>query len=200
MESLPQPDEPLKYILARNLEEKQKIEMSTVVERNRKAFVTTDNVTGQGIDFNVRITLKEGAVPSSRMPYRTTPLKQKYLDELLDRHVKQGVIEESKLPSEWNAPIFLVKKQGVEKEGADQYRIVLDYRGLNKQIIDYTYAFPRADDVVEQIGQSKSKYFTRLDIYTAYHQIPLDQNTAYLTSFSSYGRRFHFKSLPLGLS
>ena len=72
MESLPQPDEPLRHILARNLEEKQKLEMSTVVERNRKAFVTTDNVTGQGIDFKVRITLKDGAVPSSRKPYRTT--------------------------------------------------------------------------------------------------------------------------------
>ena len=160
----PSPGDPLQCILSDTLTDEQKTQMRIVIENNRKAFVTTDSVTGRGSDFKIAIKLKEGAVPSSKSPYRTTPQKQKYMDELLDRHVAQGVIMESAEPLEWNAPIFLVKKMGVEKEGADQYRIVLDYRGLNKQLVDYTYAFPRADDVVEQIGQSKSKYFTRLDI------------------------------------
>ena len=74
LDELAQPGEPLKYTLADMLSGSQKQQIQEVIESNRGAFVTTDSVMGLKTDFIVSIDLKEGAIPSSRAPYRTTPI------------------------------------------------------------------------------------------------------------------------------
>ena len=88
------PGESLQYELADNLSADQRHQMADVVDNKRSAFVTTDSAIGKKADYQVSIDLKPGAKPSNRPPYKTTPLKQKYLDciELLLKNVSISML------------------------------------------------------------------------------------------------------------
>ena len=201
LHSVPSSNGPLKYKLSDRLTPTQRKELKTIVEENREAFVTSDTVIGTCKTQPVKIQLKDDAVPVNKPQYRTTPQKQKIMQQLLEKQAQQGVIVETEDHSPWNAPVFLVQKpHSHNKTGVDKYRIVVDMRGLNEQIVTTSYPFPRADDIIETIGNSQSKWFSKLDIYSAYHQVPLDPSTAHVTSFSSFGKRYRYTKLPMGLT
>lgn len=44
-----------------------------------------------------------------------------------------------------------------------------------------------------------SKLFTTLDLYGAYHQIPLDEESKQYTAFSTSWEKYCFNSVPFGL-
>ena len=60
------------------------------------------------------------------------------------------------------------------------------------------YPLPRIDEIVNKVA--KYKYFSTLDLKSAYHQIPIcDRDKAY-TAFEAAGRLYQFCRLPFGLT
>lgn len=107
---------------------------------------------------------------------------------------KKNIIEKS--TSRFNSPLLLVKKS--VKEGEKQeYRLVIDYRNLNKACISQYYAMPLIDEIVDQLGNSK--LFTILDVQSAFHQVPLHPDCRQLTAFSTSFNHFQFKTVPFGM-
>ena len=47
---------------------------------------------------------------------------------------------------------------------------------------------------------SKHRYFSKFDLRSAYHQVPLHPHDMKLTAFEANGRLFHFKRIPFGLT
>ena len=60
------------------------------------------------------------------------------------------------------------------------------------------YIIPTIDDIIHKVKDSK--VFSKLDAASGYHQIPLDEASAKLTTFITPFGRFYFKRLPFGIS
>ena len=56
----------------------------------------------------------------------------------------------------------------------------------------------RIDDLIKHL--SKYRYFSKFDLRSAYHQIPLHPHDMKLTAYEANGRLFHFKRIPFGLT
>ena len=80
------------------------------------------------------IELHPGTSPISMTLHRMTPIE---LQELLDK----GFIRLS--TSSWGAPVLFAKKKG------KTLRLCIDYRQLNKVMIQNRYPLPRIDDLFD---------------------------------------------------
>jgi hypothetical protein len=93
------------------------------------------------IDF--LIDLVPGAAPMSKTPYKISTPELKELQMQLEELLKKGYIRPSVSP--WGAPILFVKK----KDGT--LRLCINFRQLNKYIINNNYPLPRIDDLFDQL-------------------------------------------------
>lgn len=103
--------------------------------------------------------------------------------------MKNDIIEPSVSP--YNSPLLIVPKSSTA--GEKQWRLVVDYRSLNKKVVDDKFPLTRLEDVLDKLG--KAKYFSTLDMTSSFHQIPLHRNSRPLTAFSTDKGHFQFKNL-----
>lgn len=129
-------------------------------------------------------------VKSYRMPHSQKAEVRHQVDNLL----KNDLIEPSK--SSYNSPILLVPKKSTSSE--KKWRMCIDFRLLNKKLVPDKYPLPRMDDVLDNLG--RAKWFSTLDLFSGFHQIPLDKSSRKFTSFITADGSFQFKVLPFGLN
>lgn len=89
----------------------------------------------------------------------------------------------------------MVPKKENDK-GKKQYRLVIDYRELNKTIEPSSYPIPLIDEIIDQMHGSKE--FT-LDLCSAFHKIPLSEESKPYTAFSTCWDKYCFNSVLFGL-
>ncbi|WZZ15542.1 hypothetical protein YC2023_108631 [Brassica napus] len=111
---------------------------------------------------------------------------KKQLEELLDK----GFIPPSSSP--WGAPILFVKK----KDGS--MRLCIDYRGLNRVTVKNKYLLPRIDELLDQ--HKGAKWFSKIDLASGYHQIPIEPNDIRKTAFRTRYGHYEFVVMPFGLT
>ena len=95
--------------------------------------------------------------------------------------------------TEWCSPGFFVPKPN------GKVRLVVDYRDINKFISRPVHPFPSPRDVVRGILPT-SKFFMKLDAVQGYYQLPLDEESSYLTTFLMPTGRYRFLRAPMGMS
>ena len=88
-------------------------------------------------------------------------------DYIKQQVTERDVIQESNSP--WSSRIVLVKK----KDG--KLRFCVYYRGLNNVTVKDVYPLPRMDDSLAML--SNSRYFSTLDLYAGYWQVPMDEKS-----------------------
>lgn len=141
----------------------------------------------------VKITLKKGAEPYSITTARRVPipLLEKVKNEL-ESMKKLGIIEEITTPTDWCAPMVPVQKKG------GRIRICTDFKKLNEAVKRERYILPTLDDLLHKLRGST--IYSKLDATSGFWQLPLDDETAKLTTFISPNGRFFYKRLPFGIS
>jgi hypothetical protein len=77
---------------------------------------------------------------------------------------------------EWVSPGFFVAKPN------GKVRLVTDLRAINQFVIHPCHPFPSPRDVVRNI-KTDSRWFCKLDALQGYYQVPLDEESSYLTTF-----------------
>jgi hypothetical protein len=77
--------------------------------------------------------------------------------------MKKGVVRPSKSP--YASPVFLLPKSG------GGYRMVVDYRKVNKKVCFDSYPLPTLELAFQQF--SGATVFSVLDLNSAYFQVPL---------------------------
>ena len=112
------------------------------------------------------------------------------LDKIIAEMLAQDVIEPS--DSEWNFPLILVPKP----DGS--LRPVVDYRKLNEQTIPDRLPLPVISDILQSLGTG-NKYFSTIDIKSAFWQIELEEDSKDMTAFSTPTGHYRFKRMPFGL-
>ena len=111
------------------------------------------------IEFKMDLYLR--TEPISIAPYHMAPLEIKELRKQLDQLLNIGFIRLSTSP--WGAPVLFVKKHD------ETLRLCTDYRCLNRVTVKNKYPLPRIDDLFDQL--KGSKYYTKIDLRTGYHQL-----------------------------
>ena len=111
------------------------------------------------------------------------------MKRLLAEFIERGWIEPS--DSEWASPASIVPKK---KEG--EWRLVVDYRGLNEQTEHDSYSLPLIDTILQR--QQKKRIFTVLDLKHGYHQMPLHPDSRPCTAMLMPLGPMQWKVVPMG--
>ena len=141
-----------------------------------------------------RVTHGIELIPNAKIPprklYRQSVSELSETKKQLTEYINTGHIRPSTSP--FGAPILLVLK----KDGT--MRMCIDYRGLNDITVKNTFPIPRIDDLHDQLG--KAHYFTKLDLYSSYHQIQITTGDEHKTAFTSRYGTYEFTVMPFGLT
>ncbi|CAA7031915.1 unnamed protein product [Microthlaspi erraticum] len=136
------------------------------------------------------IELEPGTAPISKTPYRMAPAELAELKKQIEDLLSKGFIRPSVSP--WGAPVLFVKK----KDGS--FRLCIDYRGLNRVTVKNRYPLPRIDELLDQLRGAT--WFSKIDLASGYHQIPIDEADVRKTAFRTRYGHFEFVVMPFGLT
>ncbi|GBG76352.1 hypothetical protein CBR_g22099 [Chara braunii] len=132
--------------------------------------------------------------PGSRTPkgavYRMSPRELEELHKQLDELLEKGWIRPSSSP--FGAPVLFVPK----KEG--ELRMCIDNRGLNAITVKNAEPLPRIDDLLDRV--QGTKYFSKIDLKSGYHQIEVHLDDQYKTAFRTRYGHYEFIVMPFGLT
>eukprot|EP00117_Sycon_ciliatum_P003382 scpid102411/ scgid8201/ Transposon Ty3-I Gag-Pol polyprotein; Gag3-Pol3; Transposon Ty3-2 TYA-TYB polyprotein; Capsid protein; p24; Spacer peptide p3; Nucleocapsid protein p11; Ty3 protease; p16; Spacer peptide J; Reverse transcriptase/ribonuclease H; p55; Integrase p52; Integrase p49 len=73
----------------------------------------------------------------------------------------------------------------------------VDYRRLNDVTVKDPYSLPRVDDTLDALGGAR--YFSTLELCSAYHQLPMNVTDREKTAFSTPDGHYHFNVMPFGV-
>lgn len=152
----------------------------------------TDQMTVNNF-YEQKLRLKSDE-PVFTRNYRTPHSQKQEIDKQVRKLLDNNLIEHS--ISEYNSPIILVPKKGTDSER--KWRLCIDYRKLNKNLIPDRHPLPRIDDILDNLG--RAKYFSVVDLFSGFHQVPLSEESRNYTTFSTEKGSFRWKVLPFGLN
>ncbi|GBG80375.1 hypothetical protein CBR_g30743 [Chara braunii] len=107
------------------------------------------------------------------------------------RRKERGVCLRSPSTYEFGAPVLFVPK------GNDEFRMCIDYRGLNKITRKSTEPLPRIDDLLDMV--QGCTVFNKVDLKSDYHQIEMAEEDVYKTTFKTRYGTYEFLVMPFGL-
>src|SRR5258706_2653106 len=137
-----------------------------------------------------KITLKEGFTPLFGPLYSLSREELETLREWILANLGKGFICTSSSPA--GAPVLFVRN----KNGS--LRLCMDYRGLNVGTINNRYPLPLVRETLAQLA--KAKYFTTLDIRSAYNLIRIAKGDEWKTAFRTRYGLFESLVMNFGLT
>lgn len=173
-----------------HLDNEKKIEIEQIIEEYKTIFAKDKYDIGSVREYEAHIDLLVNKYCSKR-PYRCTIEDKLEIEEQISMLLKNNLIEESYSP--FAAPVTLAFKKGENKRS----RLCIDFRELNKIVVPQAQPFPLIDDLI--IKTRNCKYFTTLDINSAFWSIPLRVEDRSKTGFVTQDGHFQWTCLPFGL-
>ena len=149
--------------------------MCAVLNRNAELFSKHKADIGCCNFVEHEIEFEEGAVHHREGARRMTPHKSEACRAEIEILLEYDIIEPSKLP--WARAVVMAKKN----EGW-QLRFCCDFRYLNAVTIKDAYPIPRIEENLSKLGDAK--FFTTLDLGSAFWQVPLRKKDREKTGFA----------------
>ena len=156
-----------------------KAKIMELLIKYQDVFATDNGPLGKtdAVEFDIDTG---SAPPVSQQKYKTPYFLRTEMKRIIDKNVQNGLMEACSSP--WAAPTLLVKKPN------GTWRLVCDYRRLNKITTADQYPLPEIADCVNEL--SESRIFTTTDLFSGFHQIPTTvaarQKLAVITDFGQY--------------
>ncbi|XP_013167322.1 PREDICTED: uncharacterized protein K02A2.6-like [Papilio xuthus] len=126
-------------------------------------------------------------------PYRRTPIP---LEEKINMKIKElldlDIIEEVHAPSSWVSPIVPILKDDGD------VRLCVDMRRANSAILRENHPLPCMESLLPRIN--KAKYFSKLDIKNAFHQVEIHPKSRDVTTFITSNGLYRYKRLMFGIT
>ena len=115
---------------------------------------------------------------------------QIFIKDEIQQLLSDKIIEPSRSP--WRAQVLVVRNPL-------KWRLVIDYsQTVNRFTLLDAYPLPKIEDIVNQVATDR--FYSSLDLKSAYHQVPLLKKERPLTAFEALGRLYQYKRLPFGVS
>ena len=107
----------------------------------------------------------------------------------MDEQLEKGNIQRSNSPTA--SPVLIVKKS------SGGLGVCIDYRALNLLTVKSRYPIPLIQDTLNRI--SGKKWFTKLDVITAFNRIRIAEGDEWKTAFTTRYGQFECLVMPFGL-
>ena len=115
---------------------------------------------------------------------------QTFIKEEVKRLLASGIIEPSRSP--WRSQVLLVRNP-------TKLRFVINYsQTVNRYTLLDAYPLPKIDEIVNKVGNDR--FYSSLDLKSAYHQVPLLERERHFTAFEAMGKLYQYRRLPFGVS
>lgn len=146
----------------------------------------------------VRFKVDESVTPKQIIRYNIPKAFEGATNERLRAMEVKGIIERADKEQDvisHVSPLVLVPK------GNSDFRIVVDYREVNKAIIREPYPMPSLEKIWTDIPNGRGTlFFTKVDLKDAYFHVELHKDVRHLTTFMTANGLMRFRRLPFGLS
>lgn len=177
-------------IVVNNLDIKQKNEINGLIEEYKHIFAKNKYDIGTVKGYEARIDLIVDKYCCKR-PYRCTVEDKKEIETQVGKLLEKNLIEDSFSP--FAAPVTLAFKRDEGK----RTRLCIDFRDINKIIVPESQPFPLIEDLM--VKTRGCRYFTTLDINSAFWSIPLRIEDRRKTAFVTQEGHYQWTCLPFGL-
>ncbi|KAG6998160.1 Transposon Tf2-6 polyprotein [Fusarium oxysporum f. sp. conglutinans] len=133
-------------------------------------------------------------IPGGKLPfgplYGMSREELTALREWLNENLRKGFIRPSSSPVA--SPVLFVKKPG------GGLRFCVDYRALNNITVKDRYPLPLIKESLNNL--SGMKYFSRIDIVSAFNNLRIEKGQEYLTAFRTRFGLYESLVMPFGLT
>lgn len=165
--------------------------LTELIYQNRNLFATNMSQL-PGTDL-VEHHIETTGSPSFQRQYRHSPVVRKEIERQTQHVSKHGIIPESS--SVWSHPVILVSKRNDACP-----RFVVDLRALNRQTVRTCYPLPSLDSVIDTTADHHPVFFSALDLFSGYFQVPLSSQSRDKTAFTTSSGSYCFNRMAFGLS
>jgi len=171
-----------------NIQE-QPLSLESLLQKHEEVFHSSVGTMHQ---FQAKLVVKPEAKPRFHRP-RSVPYAMKdAIERELDRLEAEGVVERVS-HSDWAAPIVAVPKS----DGT--VRLCGDYKVTVNPVLDINqYPLPCPEDLMTSL--TGGKCFTKLDLSSAYQQMPLEEESKKFVTVNTHRRLYWFTRLPFGIA
>ena len=174
--------------LPSHLSVSESIELRVLLSKYRCAFAFSQSELGTCNLMKHKIELLD-STPVRCRPYRVSISERQEINKQVNDMLAQGIIQPSYSP--YASPVVLVSK----KDGSK--RFCVDFRKVNFLTRRQYWPLPRIDDALDRLAGCK--YFSALDIMSAYHQVEMDEASREITAFTTPDGNYEFLRMPFGL-
>ncbi len=113
------------------------------------------------------------------------------MERQLTNLINCGHIQPSSSP--WASATFVIPKRDTS-----EMRLVTNYWALNKATVKNRYPLPRIEELLDTL--QGAKWFTKLDLTAGYHQVRMNPEDIWKTTFKTKFGLFEWKVMPFGLT
>ena len=126
------------------------------------------------------IPLKDESTPIFQKQFPLSVQQKAEILRQVTEWLKLGLV--SKVESEFNSSLFLVKKK-VPEGHPPKYRIVQDFRRLNMACKPSNFRLARIEECLDNLALKKSKVFSSIDLRHGYYNIEISPADRHKTAF-----------------
>jgi hypothetical protein len=137
--------------------------------------------------FEIKLT---DTTPIFLNPYRKSFKERQIIKDEINKMLDAHVIRPSHSP--WSSPILLLPKP----DGG--IRFCVDFRKLNRVTVQDKFPMPRIDDIFDRL--QGSKYFSEIDLNSAFWLLKILEQDIEKTAFSTPDGNYEFTRLPFGVA
>ena len=145
--------------------------------------------------MDVRLPLKEGAVPHRHAASRLGPEGQAIVDAQVAEMEAHGIIRKSN--SAWGSRVVLVKKK------TGEIRFCIDFRDTNRKLQTLDTPIPRCDEAIDRLasgaGPQDSLFLCTLDLAAGFWTLPIKESDKGVTAFVTHRGKYEWNYLPFGV-
>ena len=189
--------EATKYHMDANLDDIEKALVINLLEKYKDTFSQSEYDLGKFISRDggpttVSFHLKDPSKICYTVPRRVPHGRRSWLESKLKSLENAGIIEEvSHVDGILHvSPVVIIPKKN------NKFRMAVDYRKLNENLKLETMPLPNIKDCIEKLA--RKKYFTALDLQSAFYQLELCPETKKMTAFVTLGKRYITHRMPFG--
>jgi len=161
-------------------------------------FISKHPELVQGIgkmgDFEVKLHIDQNVQPVAQRHRRIPFHLRKKVEAEIRKLEELDIIERVDGPTPWVSPIVAAPKP----KAPDEIRLCVDMRMANKAIIRERHPTPTIDDLISKLNGAT--VFSKIDLRSGYHQLPLAEESRYITTFSTHLGLRRYKRLNFGIS
>ena len=139
-----------------------------------------------------KIQVKESVQPKFFKPRPVSYHLRDKVEKELNRLQELGIISPVNT-SEWATPVVPVLKSDNTVRLCGDYKVT-----INPVAVTDSYPLPHIDDLFSKLAGGT--VFSKLDLASAYLQVPLDEASRKLTTINTHKGLFQFNRLPFGIT